>query len=205
MVLEKVRPWAVFMNVRAGHGRGKAMAWPRLWCSATRESDGGLRVRNAARQAPAQDRGTGDPRASYWRVHRRQCRSRRTARQGGGQRDSGLPVRAEDGEGGAVTRRGCGEVDAVQAAHDHRCRRTGRRLSEAPWAVATWASSSAGLASRPPPPLGRRHRVPAAVVPYGPLLLLPPSSSYFFSPSPSPPFSVLVAGGGGQGKELEGV
>jgi len=144
MVLEKVRPWAVFMNVRAGHGRGKAMAWPRRWRSATRASDGGLRVRNAARRAPTQERGTGDPRASYWRVHRRRCRSRRTARQGGGQQDSGLPVRAEDGEGSAVTRRGRGEVDAVQAVHDHRCRRTGRRLGESPWAGAEVEAASRG-------------------------------------------------------------
>ena len=71
MVLEKVRPWAVFMNVRTWHGCGKAMAWPRRWCSATRASDGGLQVRNAARRAPAQERGIGDSRASYWRVHRR--------------------------------------------------------------------------------------------------------------------------------------
>ena len=42
VVLEKGRPWAVSTSVRAGHGHGKAMAWPRRWCNAMRTNDGGL-------------------------------------------------------------------------------------------------------------------------------------------------------------------
>ena len=70
VVLEKGRPWAVSTSVRAGHGHGKAMAWPRRWCSATRTRDGGLLVWNTARRAPAQERGIGDPRGVLKKVHR---------------------------------------------------------------------------------------------------------------------------------------
>ena len=42
VVLEKGRPWAVSTSVRAGHGHGKAMAWPRRWCNAIWTNDGGL-------------------------------------------------------------------------------------------------------------------------------------------------------------------
>ena len=45
-------------------------------------------------------------------------RSRRTARQGGGRWDSGLPAQAGDDEGDAVMRRGCGEVEQCRQRSD---------------------------------------------------------------------------------------